>query len=155
TLELDGIEVGEIVSRVKCETAVALHEAFKKYPPERFRWFMSWTAKVDLTLDTNELGVVTPTALYYDPFTTAALPGVGSFTRNFTLGFGTQISTTANRNDKMSFTISIKELQDPSYRGTCDFPRGRGLLGNLGLREWIEAALVPVGESQLTIGYHE
>ncbi|MGA7325328.1 MAG: hypothetical protein WBX25_12770, partial [Rhodomicrobium sp.] len=58
------ISIHEVVQRVKCELADALD---KKTSKQKFRWMASWTVKADLTLQTNEIGGITPTAAIIDP----------------------------------------------------------------------------------------
>src|SRR5208282_4703070 len=67
---------------------------------------------------------------------------------------GTSVSTTAVREETMSFTLSMAELRNTYYQGACQEPARLGLLGNLGLKEWVRSALAPVDARELTIGKH-
>src|SRR5436853_345812 len=113
-----------------------------------------WTAKVDLTLNTNEQSGINPTMNFIDPMTQVVLPGVGTFSRMFNVAVGGGITGTAIRNETLSFTLSVDELSK-LRKHECQAPAGLGLLGHLGLEEWVSSALTPVVERKLTIGYHE
>lgn len=141
-LKEDGIAIGEIVQRIKCELAFAVPEPEGRYPTGRFQWMRYWTAKVDLTLKTNGKSAITPTAVF-----TRLLP-------DFTLGLGAGIETSADRTAVLSFSLSFAEMLKFKERGECDLPSGLGLYGNLGLREWLQSALAPVEFGQLSVGYH-
>lgn len=52
-LEQDGVSISEIVQRVKCELAFAMPDPQPPYPTGHYQWTRDWTAKVDLTLITN------------------------------------------------------------------------------------------------------
>ena len=64
-------------------------------------------------------------------------------------------SKQAQRIEKLSFTVSMKELVENRHSTYCDLPYQLGLLGNLGLQEWVASALAPVENRQLTIGFHQ
>src|SRR5437660_1492156 len=82
-LEYEGAAIAEIVQRIKCELAFAIPLARGKYPTGPFQWMRYWTAKVDLTLNTNEQSGINPTMNFIDPMTQVVLPGVGTFSRMF------------------------------------------------------------------------
>jgi hypothetical protein len=153
-LREDGVAISDIVQRVKCELAIAMPEPEPPYPTGRYQWMRDWTAKVDLTLITNDQSSITPSASFITPMRPETLPLVGTFTRSFTLGLGAGLTTTAVRNETMSFTLSLKELRNIRYRGECDLPDGLDLYGKLGLKEWIESAVAPVNNDILMIGVH-
>jgi hypothetical protein len=145
TLEHDGVGISDIVQRVKCELAFAIPEFKGKFPSGEFQWLYYWTAKVDLELQTTNtasLGVGTN-------YTDTVSGGL------FTFGAGGGVSGTAFRNDKISFTLSVNELADTRRSRECGLPHRLGLLGNLGLEEWLKSALTPVENKQLTIGFHQ
>jgi hypothetical protein len=152
----DDIGVAEIVQRVKCEIWEAAPVPSGKYPTGPYQWMRDWTAKVDLTLTTNDMGNVTPAASFLTPMTPQTLPGIGSFSRMFTFGVGGGVNTSASRTETLSFTLSFAELRNKFYRGECAPAEGLGLLGNLGLKEWMHAALAPASGPYpaLTLGYH-
>lgn len=143
TLDLGGVAISEIVERVKCELAAAVPDVRGDYNPGKdFHWLKYWTAKVDLDLQTTNSSTVTPSSSYLDP------------AHSLTVGFGGQLKTEAYRSDKLSFTLSIDELSSSRFQESCAAPRRTGLLGKLGLDEWVSSALAPVQNRQLTIGYH-
>lgn len=153
-LEQDGVSVSQIVQRVKCELAYSLPEPQPPYPTGAYQWMRDWTAKVDLTLITNNQGSLTPSVGIVQPIPSAVLPGIGSFGQMFSVSAAGGVATTAIRNETMSFTVSIKELQDQRTRLACDLAGAPDLYGKLGLREWVESALAPVENHQLQIGHH-
>jgi hypothetical protein len=145
SLKEDGVAISDIVQRVKCELAYAVPDFRGQYPSGGYQWMKYWTAKVDLTLDVNDLSSVKPNSSITGP--TAG--------GTFTLGAGGEFSTQAERTEKLSFTLSMKELVENRDSTFCALPEKLGLLGNLGLREWIMSALSPVENRQLTIGFHQ
>jgi hypothetical protein len=153
-LQEDGIAISSIVQRIKCELAFAMPEPRPPYPTGPYQWMADWTAKVDLTLITNDQSAITPTAAFVNPLRTETVPLVGTVARNFTLSAGAGLTNNAIRNETMSFTLSIAELRNQKYRGNCDLSDGFDLYGNLGLKEWVESALTPVDRNMLTIGKH-
>lgn len=145
TLEEDGIAISEIVQRVKCELAYAVPDFSGAYPSGDYQWMKYWTAKVDLTLDVNDQSSVKPNSTYTTPVTQGT----------FTIGAGAELSTQAQRIEKLSFTLSMKELVEGRNSTYCLLPFQLGLLGNLGLNEWVVSALAPAASGQLTIGFHQ
>jgi hypothetical protein len=154
-LSEDGIAVSEIVQRVKCEIWAAMPSPSGIYPTGAYQWMRDWTAKVDLTLMTNDTAGITPSTTFITPLATQVVPGVGSVMRSFTLGVGGGLNTTAVREETLSFTLSVAQLRNPKYLGNCELPFELGLLGNLGLKEWIASALDPVDRKKLTVGDHK
>jgi hypothetical protein len=143
-LEYDGAAIGEIVQRVKCELAYAVPDVRGRYSPgKEFQWMKYWTAKVDLNLQTTDTSNFQPTASFI------------SFDREFTFGAGAGLKNEAYLNDKMSFTLSLDELSGMRRDKECVFAQERGLLGHLGLGDWVRSALAPVRGRQLAIGYHQ
>jgi hypothetical protein len=153
-LHEDGIAIGEIVQRVKCEVAFAIPDPQPPEPTGRYQWMRNWSAKVDLTLITNTRSTITPTATFLDLLPTAAVPGVGNVQRNITLGIGAGLDTQAERTEVLSFSLSFAEMREFRKRGECNLPGGRGLYGNLGLREWLDSALGTVEAGRLKVGRH-
>lgn len=153
-LDVDDIAVGDIVQRVKCEIALAIPEPGGPWPTGPYQWMRDWTAKVDLTLITNQQSSVTPTAVFTKFLPTIAVPGVGNVQQMFTLGVGAGANTTAQRSEILSFTVSLPELRKFKYRNECDLPDGPHLYGNLDLEEWVDSALAPVRFGQLSVGWH-
>ncbi len=153
-LNEDAVAVSAIVERVKCELALAVPEPQPPYPTGPYQWMADWTAKVDLTLITNDQSAVTPNASFIQPLPSAVVPLVGTVSRNFTFGVGGGVTANAIRNETMSFTLSIAELRNRKYTGDCVLPPASDLYGNLGLKEWVAAALGPVDRQYLTIGKH-
>jgi hypothetical protein len=141
-VEFQGVEVTAIVQRVKCEIAVAIPRRQGEFPTGPFQWLMDWTVKVDLTLETTDTSGLNASMSFLEP------------SKLFTLGTGASFTGTAYRNDKLSFTVALHELETLRARD-CALPERRGLLGNLGLGEWIASALTPVGLGKLKIGFHQ
>jgi hypothetical protein len=144
-LEEDGIAIADIVQRVKCELAYAVPDFSGRYPSGNYQWMKYWTAKVDLTLDVNEQSSVKPNSSYTTPVTSGT----------FAIGATGELSTQAQRIEKLSFTLSMKELVEGKNSNSCLLPFQFGLLGKLGLHEWITSALAPTETGQLKIGYHQ
>jgi hypothetical protein len=143
-LPVDGIAMGDIVQRVKCEIAFAVPDPKPPYPTGRYQWMRNWTAKVDLTLIANSRSAVTPSASFIDPLSKGT----------FTFGIGASLDTTAERTETLSFTLSLAEMREFRKRAECNLPNARHLYGNLGLREWLESALAPVDSGKLKVGRH-
>jgi hypothetical protein len=152
----DPIEVSQIVQRVKCEIWDAVPTPQGQYPTGPYQWMRDWTAKVDLTLETDDTGGITPGVSFVRPLPTATIPGAGTFSQMFSFGLGGGVNTTASRIETLSFTLSFAELRNPQYRGICAPAKDLGLLGDLGLKEWMQAALAPTSgpRPELTQGYH-
>jgi hypothetical protein len=152
----DPITITEIVQRIKCEIWDATPVPRGKYPTGPYQWMRDWTAKVDLTLQTDDAGGVNPGVSLINPMRSVTLPGAGTFPQMFSLGLGGGLNTTASRIETLSFTLSFAELRNPAYLGMCTPPKGLGLLGNLGLKEWMRDALAPASgpNPELFIGYH-
>jgi hypothetical protein len=138
----DGIAIGEIVQRVKCEIAFAVPEPQPPRPTGRFQWMRHWSAKSELTLVTSGKSKVSPSVVL-----PALAPG-------FTLGATGELETSADRTEIMSFSLSFAEMLEFKKNGRCDLPGGSHLYGHLGLREWLESALAPVEFGQLKVGRH-
>jgi hypothetical protein len=145
TLEENGIAIADIVQRVKCELAYAVPDFRGHYPSGDYQWMRYWTAKVDLTLDVNDLSSVKPNSSYTTPVSQGT----------FALGATGELSTQAQRVEKLSFTLSMNELVENRNSTYCLLPFQLGLLGNLGLHEWVTSALAPAENGQLKIGYHQ
>ncbi|MEH2546003.1 hypothetical protein V1283_002648 [Bradyrhizobium sp. AZCC 2262] len=144
-LEEDGIAIAHIVQRVKCELAYAVPDFRGHYPSGDYQWMRYWTAKVDLTLDVNDLSSVKPNSSYVTPVSQGT----------FSIGATGELSTQAQRVEKLSFTLSMNELVENRNNTNCLLPFQLGLLGNLGLHEWVVSALAPTETGQLKIGYHQ
>lgn len=144
-LHEDGFAVAEIVQRVKCELAYAVPDFGGRYPSGGYQWMKYWTAKVDLTLEVNDSSSIKPNSTYATPVTGGT----------FTIGAGGELTTQAQRTEKLSFTVSMKELVESRGSTFCLLPQRAGLMGNLGLEEWIVSSLAPVENRQLTIGFHQ
>ena len=145
TLEEDGVAISDIVQRVKCELAYAVPNLSGRYPSGDYQWMKYWTAKVDLTLDVTDNSSVKPNSSYTSPVTHGT----------FTIGVGGELSNMAQRTEKLSFTVSMKELVENRNINECLLPYQLGLLGNLGLEQWVASALAPAENGQLTIGFHQ
>src|SRR5258708_5783185 len=131
-LEQDGVAISQIVERTKCELALAVPGLEGKYPSGQFQWIKYWTAKIDLTLDTNDQSSFKPTSNYVEPLSQVVLPGVGTFSRMFSIGATGEVSGTGQRTEKLSFTLSLNELMNAKHSPACQLPNEMGLLGNIG-----------------------
>ncbi|MGY4399239.1 hypothetical protein [Bradyrhizobium sp. USDA 3315] len=166
--------MNKVVTRVRCEVADAFDDVIDT---PRYRWLADWTAKVDLTLQANNVGGIAPGVTYTHFYKNAFNFGAGStsLTNNsiaavnqfFTFGAGANLGEQAVRAEVISFTLSLKELKrwrqqvakyEQGHEGEriCIGVDGSGVTGNLGLREWIDSALAPVGSDVLALhaGYH-
>jgi hypothetical protein len=163
--------ISQVVQRVKCEIADALAD---KISQPDYMWMDGWTAKVDLTLQANSQGGVTPGVTYTQYFRNAFnfAAGPTSLTNNntiaavnqfFSIGAGANLGEQAIRAEVVSFTVSLRELKNWKYppRGMrsdfdviCVSPPGFELTGNLGLKEWVNSALYPVSNYDLQAGNH-
>jgi hypothetical protein len=143
-LDVDSIAIGDIVQRVKCEIAFAVPDPQPPHPTGPYQWMKNWSAKVDLTLITNARSAVTPSASFIDPISKGT----------FTFGISAGLETQAERTELLSFSLSLAEMREFRKRAECNLPNGRGLYGNLGLREWIDSALGPVEAGLLKVGRH-
>jgi hypothetical protein len=153
-LEQEGVSISQIVQRVKCELAYSMPEPQPPYPTGAYQWMRDWTAKVDLTLITNNQASLSPSVGIVHQMPPAIIPGIGTFGQMFSVSAAGGVATTAVRNETMSFTVSIKELRDQRNRLACDLPGAPDLYGRLGLQEWVASALTPVETRQLRIGHH-
>jgi hypothetical protein len=77
-----------------------------KYPTGPYQWMRDWTAKVDLTLQTDDTGGITPGASFITPLHSATLTGIGTFQRMFAIGAGGGLNTSASRTETLSFTLA-------------------------------------------------
>jgi hypothetical protein len=168
----DYIPVSEVVDRVKCDMARAFDSRIKGEGANdalvaQYQWLQNWTAAVNLTLQVNETGSITPTAAYVLPLKNAYNFGTGPSTntgtaisatsRNFTFGFGGTYSGEAVRTELLSFALSLKELKYWYHHGgsaNCDLPDGLDLEGRIDLTTWVEEALKPVDADDLQSGNH-
>jgi len=153
-LEEDSVSISQIVQRVKCELAFAIPDPLPPYPTGPYQWMRDWTAKVDLTLITNDQASLTPSVGIMHQMRPAVLPGIGTFGQMFSVAAGAGVATTAIRNETLSFTLSMKELRAERNRLVCNPPNAPDLYGRLGLHEWIFSALAPVDNLQLRVGHH-
>jgi hypothetical protein len=160
------ISIPDVVTRLKCELVFAFQD--RRFA--RFLWLRDWTVKADLTLQANEQGGITPngsdTYFRKSAINTAAgptsFPGatLGTFQQFFTFGASGGVNAQAVRTELLSFSLSLKELADwqtenkGRLKKICAEDERRGLVGNLGLREWIEAALSPAIGGELLLGHH-
>lgn len=162
------IFVRDVVSRIKCELAVAFADKLNGDP--RFRWLTDWTVKADLTLQANQQGALSPSGSY-TTFQRSAVntvagpttfPGttLGTVQQFFTLGANANVGEQAVRTEVVSFSLSLKELDDwrrqagGEFVDFCQITGRPELLGNLGLGEWIDASLAPAATRELLAGKH-
>jgi len=159
--------VADIVDRLKCELAFAFAD---KLDPRnaQFIWLQDWTVKADLTLQANQQGGISPSGTYTTYQKSAANTAAGPATfggatpglvqQFFTFSANANFGEQAVRTETLSFSLSLKEL-NAQLTSTRDAlvcaPRGApGLVGNLGLREWVDASLYPAVRGDLLAGTH-
>ena len=159
------IFISDVVTRVKCEIADSFEEL---RPHDEFNWIRDWTAKVDLTLQANNQAGISPSGSYTkfqkNAFNTDAgstsltSNTIGSVSQFFTLAAGANVGEQALRTEVVSFTVGVEELHEwrgriaamerapdfPPERRICEIANARELEGDLGLREWVRSALMPV-----------
>lgn len=159
-----GIPVEAIVDRVKCEIADSFD---MRTNDPYFQWMSSWGAKVDLTLMANDQGGITPIGAYIDPLPNGTAH-VGSsalvFPQQFSLGAGATYNAQALRTETISFSLSLAEIKlwregklgdtSDAVAGKCGYGGNTDLNGGLGLKEWIDASLLPVSLGGLQAGEH-
>jgi hypothetical protein len=155
----NGIFVGDIVKRVKCELSLSFRDklivpntaqkAGKKKGEPLPSWLADWTVKADLTLQANEQGGISPngsyTAYQKNAVNTVAGPTaspgttLGTVSQFFTLSLNANAGEQAVRSETLSFTVALKELKDwpLNEAGGCPGEDQRELRGNLGISEWI------------------
>ncbi len=170
------IMINDVVQRVKCELAYA----FDKKTEERdFLWLASWTVNVQLTLDINDSAGISPNgsftsyrrnAVNFDagPSTYPATVARSVVPQFFTFGAGATLNSQAVRTETLSFTLALDELsqwwrkqqlleRDPAFpieKRACNPEWRSGVLGNLGLKEWVNSAFYPVEFGALEAGIH-
>jgi hypothetical protein len=173
----NSIPVYRIVERVKCELIDAIAEeltearlAEAEHRKSVYSFLTNWDATVDLTLIANDLSAISPGVSLVNPLKQVVDKARGTFSQSFSLGLGGGVSGQAIRTETLSFSLSLKEVQDelrkPALRARyhdCALPNGSDLDSNLGLREWIKSALSPLRPPPpyydpdypyLTIGHH-
>ena len=152
----------DVTVRIKCDLADAF--ASRTRGPS---WLSDWTVKADLTLQANEQGGISPSGSYTKYQRSAVNAAAGSTTspgtalgtvqQFFTLSLAANAGEQAVRTEVLSFSVSLNELGAwRRDRGllSCDAPQRQELLGNLGIREWVDAALSPVERGVLLAGKH-
>lgn len=157
--------VADIVDRLKCELVFAFADKLDPHRSELI-WLQNWTVKVDLTLQANEQGGISPSGTYTQyqrsAVNTAAGPATfggttpGLVQQFFTFSANANIGAQAVRTENLSFSLSLKELDSQFMSGVlaCEPSRAPGLVGNLGLREWVDASLYPALRGDLPAGDH-
>jgi hypothetical protein len=153
-----GPTIKEIIARVKCDLVDAVKERLTggQYP-----WFQTWTAQVSLNFIVNDQTSLTPGVTFIQPLTQASIPlRVVNGARSWNLGAGAGITTTATRNETITFSVSLKEISDDLefHRGVysrCPQGSSIGLNSALGLTDWISDAFSAVDAGDLTSGHHK
>jgi hypothetical protein len=147
------VAVSQIVQRVKCELAYAVEPYLKK--SQQYDWLQRWTAGVDLNLVVTDQAGLSPGASFVNPLPQQVLKNIGTFSQNFTFGVGAGVSTTATRNETISFAVSLKELERQLPTLNCNLPNDRDLNSSLGLAEWVAESFDPVEKGLLKKGHHK
>jgi hypothetical protein len=159
--------VADIVDRLKCELAFAFADKLDRRNSQ-FIWLQDWTVKADLTLQANQQGGISPSGTYTtyqrSAANTAAGPAAfggttpGLVQQFFTFSANANLGAQAVRTETLSFSLSLKELNSQRIADRSILacaPTGEpGLVGNLGLREWIDSALYPAVRRDLLAGKH-
>lgn len=149
------VPMSAVVARVKCEIADAFKDRLDEY-----KWIQKWTVQADLNLIVNDQSAINPGAVLTQPLTSETLPLRGTFPRNFNLGVGAGVSTTAMRSEIVSFSMSLHEVQEEmskfrqSRYHNCEPQDVTDLGSGLGLHEWIDSVFGPIHGQLLTEGYH-
>jgi hypothetical protein len=165
-METGEVTVDDVVRSVKCELADAVDSAINQnsITQQKLAWLKTWTTRVDLTLQLEIQGGLSPSTTYVQTFqnaySTAAGPTtlggttIGSIARNFSIGGGFNVNDEATRTNVLSFAQSFDELIDWRNRHPelCSNPSGTGVLSDLGLKEWVEKSLSPVVTDDLMAG---
>ena len=157
--------VSEIVDRIKCEIADAFSDKLNPDYPG-YVWLKDWTIKADLTLQANQQGGISPSGTYTSyqrsAVNTAAGPAQfggttpGLVQQFFTFSANANFGEQAVRTETLSFSLSLQELIAEHQRRqlACSSSRVAGLVGNLGLREWVDASLESAKNGELLAGTH-
>jgi hypothetical protein len=152
--------IKDVVERVKCELADAFGD---KINNPQYYWLRTWTVKADLTLIVTDSGSLTPsvvtTTYFQNAFNYAA--GSSSLTsrviaplqQSFSFGAGATWNEQPARQEGLSFSLALNDLGAVSQPCCCGLEQP-GLIGGLGLKEWIDSAIYPVDEGLLTAGDH-
>ena len=156
--------VTAVINSVKCEIGGAL----KKLNKSEWRgntWIRNWAVKADITLIVVNTAGIAPTVSYTKFFGNAFNFDAGSSSLTskviapiqqfLTFGAGVNYSESATRQETVSFTLTHDDLKQwgydpnqgytgkvPGLRHLCE-TTGRELRGELGLAEWLEAAVDP------------
>jgi hypothetical protein len=175
---VNSIPIHDIVQRVKCELADSLEDKLRR---DDFAWMTQWTVAVDLTLEVNQQGGVTPNGGYIQPLKNVLYPRTGpssfssngttstsAIARKFVFGASANVAGQAVRTELLSFSLALEELRvwraelrrkmekgipTEDARG-CDLPEGFDLDGTLRLKEWLDTALAVVTSHDLEQGFH-
>jgi hypothetical protein len=151
-----GPQVDDIVRRVKCDLYEGVADRLNA--PYGYEWLHTWTVQASLNLIVNDQSSVSPGVVLTQPLKTVTIPQkLTNFGQSYNLGLGAGVNTTATRNETITFTVSLREMMDQFGNGqhNCDFPNSIDLQSELGLKQWISAALSPVAYGDLDIGYHK
>jgi hypothetical protein len=150
-----GPSVDEVVRRIKCDLVKAVRPLL--YDAKN-TWLQTWVAQGNLTFIVNDASTLTPGATLTQPLPLVTIPGrVTNFGQSANLGLGGGYNTTASRNETVTFSLSLEELADQhlSDPEACKYAPGTDLKSELGLGEWIDAALTPAQRSHLVPGHHK
>src|ERR1700675_520820 len=106
-----GVPGRDVIQAIKCEL---LHAVVEPMQRKDTKWFLSYTAKIDLTLNVSTLNQLTPTVVLNNPLHnaypnvgTSSLPGtaLSAFQQKFTFGIGGGVSDTRSRAEDLTFTL--------------------------------------------------
>jgi len=161
------VQIQNVVNRVQCEIQEAV--AKEVHDHKELVWLSAWTARIHFTLIVDDSASLTPGVLVTAPFQNAygvvagptALGGtsIAAIPQFFSLGLGGGVTTEAIRTEDLEFDLSFSELaknlKDRAFvrnlRG-CTLENNLLLDSDLGLSDWIDAALKPAyGSDQILI----
>jgi hypothetical protein len=155
-----GVPVRDVIQAIKCEL---LHAVVEPMQRKDTKWFLSYTAKIDLTLNVSMLNQLTPTVVFNNPLHnaypnvgTSSLPGaaLSAFQQKFTFGVGGGVSDIRSRAEDLNFTLGLKDLRDdltllstthPQYLPCLD-PNATLEFSNLDIKSWIDRRVLPLVE---------
>jgi hypothetical protein len=154
-----------------------MHAVAEPLADPNLKWFKTWTAKIDLTLNVSTLDQLNPTVVFNNPLHnaypnvgTSSLPGtsLAAFQQKFTFGLGGGVSDQRSRAEDYSFTLSLLGLRtDLTALSKTDIRFAQCLNpatslegSNLDMKSWIDGRVMPLvvridGYQVLTEGYHQ
>ena len=131
--------VEAVARNVRCELQDAIINLYSKdaridKQNRNLAWFDSWAAQLTLTLTSDEKGSLAPSVNFL-PITIPA--------EMFNINLGASASSEATRTDKIGGFYLISDFK---HLNVCNRKHGPFILqGDLGLRDWLISAIIPIG----------